>query len=144
MSQNEDGSPIPDSAKEALGEFAGEFFDDVDLENARWRYATPDDLKQFEDTYGFEPSAFTDGNDIYINPNKPLDLTSPGGLARMAHELTHVKQFRTNPRAGARLWKHIETQIAKGVSPRAAYNNHPYEARAHKIQRLVRDTLISR
>ena len=137
-----DGMALPDAVKDALGDFAGKEFDALDIENARLDNATPERIAKFEAKYGFTPDMMTSNNKISVNPNSKINLASPRGVSLLAHELTHVKQFRTGSAAG--YGRRFQQLLAvNGGNAIAAYYNHPLERSAYSIQGQVFRALSS-
>jgi RHS repeat-associated protein len=131
------GSPIPPEAIKILAELAGEHFDRSDLENARIHQASPDQIQRAKEEIGFTPDALTKGNDIFVNPDHTLDLTKPEDLALLAHELVHVRQYRTIPDFERVRSRARERLMRDGWSKERAYLGNRYESEARTLQRRV-------
>ncbi len=74
-------------------------------------------------------TAIVRGRQIYLRTGL-YDAGTVEGLALLAHELTHVKQYREGMTALRYLW-----------SARRGYENNPYEREAFAVQARVRRDL---
>ena len=78
--------PLPDNLKAVLTPH----FSDHDLSRVVIHLSIPWYVRKFAK---ITPAAYTSGNKIYFAPNQ-YDPSTVDGIASIAHEITHVEQYR--------------------------------------------------
>jgi Domain of unknown function (DUF4157) len=81
----------------------------------------------------------TIGNSIYFNPNNYGEFTLDD-VEQMAHELTHVKQYRFHGMVGFLIdySREYRAKRKEGMSPEDAYKNNPFEIAAEREAKKIR------
>jgi len=85
-----------------------------------------------------KPQGYTDRNNIYLMPGA-YQVNSIEGLALLAHEITHCRQYRKHGTWRFRalyLMSYFKNRM-RGMSRRQAYLNIPFEIEAREIESMV-------
>lgn len=129
------GEPLPLEVQQILAPF----FPDLDLGLVRIFEGIPRYVTFFA---AVEPIGYTDGWRIYFSPGF-YRIDSPEGLALLAHEIAHCRQYHELGK-----WKFRAKYLAayfqnrrRGMDDKAAYLNIPFEIEARAIERLALATI---
>jgi len=90
-----------------------------------------------------EPIGYTDGWRIYFAPGC-YRIDSPEGLALIAHEIAHCRQYQELGRWRFRA-KYLAAYVQnrrEGMDAKTAYAQIPFEIEARKVERQVLSTLL--
>jgi hypothetical protein len=126
--------PLPEEARQSLAPF----FPDLDLSKIMVYEGIPWYVVG-------EPRGYTDRNNIYLVPGA-FCASSIDGLALLAHEIVHCRQYREY---GTWLFRALYLLAyfrnrSRRMSSLDAYMNIPFEIEARHVESEVRDREIRR
>ena len=123
------GEPLPLEVQQLLAPF----FRDLDLSRVRIHEGIP---RYVTIAAAAEPIGYTDGWQIYFAPGY-YRIDSPEGLALIAHELAHCRQYHELGK-----WRFRAQYLAayfqnrrNGLDAKTAYAQIPFEIEARKVER---------
>jgi hypothetical protein len=133
---NQRGEPLPLEVQELLSPF----FPELDLSRVRILEGIP---RYVAIAAAAEPIGYTDGWKVYFAPGC-YRVDSPEGLALIAHEIAHCRQYHELGR-----WRFRAKYLAayaqnrrEGMDAKTAYAQIPFEIEARKVERQVLSTLL--
>ncbi len=130
------GEPLPLEVQQLLAPF----FPDLDLSRVRIFEGIP---RYVSITAVAEPIGYTDGWKIYFAPGY-YRLDSAEGLALIAHEIVHCRQYHQFGKWGFRT-KYLSAYLQNrrnGMVEKIAYEQIPFEIEAREIEHNVLSALL--
>ncbi len=130
------GEPLPLEVQQLLAPF----FPDLDLSRVRIFDGIP---RYVSITAVAEPIGYTDGWKIYCAPGY-YRLDSAEGLALIAHEIVHCRQYQQFGKWGFRT-KYLSFYLQNrrgGMAEKVAYEQIPFEIEAREIEHNVLSALL--
>lgn len=129
------GEPLPLEVQQLLAPF----FPDFDLRRVRIHEGIP---RYVTIASAIEPIGYTDRNRIYLTPGS-YRVDSIEGLALLAHEITHCRQYKQHGtwRFRAKYLTAYFKNRRRGMSAQTAYLSIPYEIEAREIEAKVHAAL---
>ena len=127
--------PLPDNLKEVFTPY----FSDHDLSRVTIHLSMPWYVRKFAKV---TPGAYTSGNKIYFAPGH-YDPNTVNGIASIAHELTHIQQYREYGKFRFRL-KYLAfffKNKSRQLEDAEAYKGIPFEKEAYDKQQEIKKYL---
>ena len=110
-------------------------FPELDMDRIQVRDGIPWIVRRFA---AVEPAAYTSGSRVYFAVGR-YDPATGAGIALIAHELVHCRQFQRHGKWMFRLaylLAYLRNRMA-GLPPSAAYRAIPFEQEARDLQARV-------
>lgn len=133
---NRQGEPLPLEVQQLLAPF----FPGLELSRVRIHEGIPRYVSRFA---AAEPIGYTDGWRIYFAPGC-YRVDSPQGLALIAHEIAHCRQYHELGKWSFRA-KYLAAYFQnrrRGMDEKTAYAQIPFEIEAREIERNVLAMLL--
>lgn len=130
------GEPLPLEVQQLLAPF----FPDFDLNRVRVFEGIP---RYVSIAAAGEPIGYTDRNRIYFAPGA-YRIDSPEGLALIAHEIAHCRQYQQFGKWNFRA-KYLSAYFRnrwRGMNDKIAYAQIPFEIEARAVERKVLSILL--
>jgi len=125
------GEPLPPEIQQVLAPF----FPDFDLSRVRVIEGIP---RYVTIAGSVEPLGYTDCWNIYLAPGA-YRIDSAEGLALIAHEIVHCRQYRQHGKWRFRA-KYLAAYVKnrrQGMTGKQAYFKIPFEVEAREVERKV-------